>query len=174
MDRWTFNAGFGLAAGIHRIDHLDWSSIPNQYAGARRDVSFSWPSFFIEGRFALTERVQLALHYSHWQQEQWIREGNYLVASHWNSVNSYVAGATFEWLPKSRLVDLYSGLMVGAAFRHFASRGIEAEELPLGDATLLTYQATVAGIRFGKAVGFVAELGYGTKGVFSTGLSVRF
>ncbi|MBK8228578.1 MAG: hypothetical protein IPK70_15565 [Flavobacteriales bacterium] len=173
-NRFLLNAGVGLWGGMHRIDRLDWSGITPQQTAPRQGHSFSWPSFFFEGGFALCDRMQLTAHYSHWQQEQWLREGHDVITSHWNSVNTYMVGGRFEWLPKCDLVDLYSGVMAGASFQHFASRGIEAEELPLGDATLFSYQVTAAGIRFGKAVGFVAELGYGAKGTFSTGLSVRF
>ena len=103
--------------------------------------------------------------------------GDHAYGNFWNSVNTYMASARWMWSPSGFKPEFYSGAMAGPAFRHFASRvskGGNSDAFPHDDDTLLAYQFTVIGMRTGGRVGFVLEIGYGFKGIVSTGLSYKF
>lgn len=96
--------------------------------------------------------------------------------------NNYVGAVEFDyrWIMR-RNFQLYSGAGVGVRIR----RGTYAVAPPIGTQALQppeekiskvmpTFHLNALGFRFGRQIGFFAELGVGYKGLFNAGLSAQF
>lgn len=91
--------------------------------------------------------------------------GKYLV----NSSLFLTAGVRFNYYHKN-IVDLYSGLNLGVNVKMYAT---EASPMALCTARS-AWQLTALGVRFGRRVYGVFEIGYGYKGFLSMGIGTRF
>lgn len=95
---------------------------------------------------------------------------NHETYAYYLNTNLYVAGGVrFEYFQKS-VLDLYSGLTIGANIRFHST---ESNPLVL-TTSRFTWQLTALGIRVGKKVYGDIEIGYGYKGFFSVGIGGRF
>lgn len=101
--------------------------------------------------------------------ESWNSFANDRKLAYYNNTNLYMAaGVRFNYFHKN-ITDLYSGCLVGANVRFFAT-----ENDPLFYVTgRCAWQITALGVRFGKMVYGNVEIGYGYKGFCSVGIGVR-
>lgn len=101
--------------------------------------------------------------------DKWILDFDYYYDDEWQGRSlTTAAEATLFWV-KGKDFQFYG--TVGAGF--FAKRRMLYDtqvETKWGT----TFQATPVGLRIGNKVGVFMELGYGYKGVFNGGLSMRF
>lgn len=77
----------------------------------------------------------------------------------------------YHWVMRPGF-QLYSGAGFGVRIR----RGTytDEDETDTISKTMPTFHVNALGLRFGKMIGFFAELGYGYKGVLSAGLNAQF
>lgn len=78
-----------------------------------------------------------------------------------------------QWID-GRVVQLYSGIGLGASFYQSEGRSSAREEVFTDSRTFFSFQLTPIGMRIGRAVGAHLELGFGYKGLINLGLSGRF
>lgn len=86
--------------------------------------------------------------------------------------SNYIAAVEldYHWVMKEAL-QLYSGAGFGVRYRHGTYQTNESDTL---NKVLPTFHLNAIGVRFGKKVGFFAELGAGYKGILSFGLNGQF
>ncbi len=84
--------------------------------------------------------------------------------------NLYIAGGIrFNYYHKN-ILDLYSGLTLGASVQF-----LHTESNPLYETEgFVAWHLTALGLRFGKQVYGVVEVGYGYKGLLTLGIGTRF
>lgn len=101
--------------------------------------------------------------------ESWNSFADSRKVAYYNNTNLYLAaGVRFNYFHKN-ITDLYSGCLVGANVRFFAT-----ENDPLYYVSgRCAWQITALGVRFGKKVYGNVEIGYGYKGFCSVGIGVR-
>ncbi len=96
--------------------------------------------------------------------------------------NNYIAAVEFDyrWI-SGRSFQLYSGAGVGVRIRrgtYSLAPPIGVESITPSEQTLTkalpTFHINALGFRFGRQIGFFAELGAGYKGLFNAGLSAQF
>ncbi|SEJ82774.1 hypothetical protein SAMN05216327_12242 [Dyadobacter sp. SG02] len=101
--------------------------------------------------------------------DRWIQDFDFRNDDDWKVRSLTTAGeATLFWV-KGKDFQFYG--MIGAGF--FAKRRtLYDTQVETNWGT--TFQATPVGLRMGKKLGVFMELGYGYKGVFNGGMSMRF
>ena len=97
------------------------------------------------------------------------------LGSYRNTSMYLTAGVRFTFY-KTDFVQLYSGLSVGAVLNVESCNGLSGVTnlAPSFAGAGFTFQATALGVRFGKQVYGIAELGCGYKGVLTLGIGTRF
>ena len=97
------------------------------------------------------------------------------VGHYYNHGIYLAAGVRFTFY-KTDFVQLYSGLSLGARLNIQSTKLPEpyGSYSPHLESVGLTLHATAFGVRFGKKVYGLAELGYGYKGLLTVGIGTRF
>lgn len=78
----------------------------------------------------------------------------------------------YRWIMKTGF-QMYSGLGGGGRIRK-GTYTVEGEETETTSKVLPTFHVNLLGFRFGRAIGFFGELGFGYKGLLNFGLSAQF
>jgi hypothetical protein len=93
------------------------------------------------------------------------------------NVDSYglMASGTFSYLNRE-YIQLYSGLSMGVGLRResFDKESTSSMMFESNSSTRFAYQITGIGVRLGGKLAGFAEVGYGYKGIVSTGIAYRF
>jgi hypothetical protein len=76
----------------------------------------------------------------------------------------------YHWVMRPGF-QLYSGAGFGLRYRHGTYETTESDTF---NRILPTFHLNVLGVRFGRTVGFFAEIGAGYKGILSAGLNAQF
>jgi hypothetical protein len=167
-DRLRFDVGFGIGGSQSQFKRtISVSQVQDNTP--HNPLSFTWPAIHVEGEYAIAEQTSVGVHYDFWQDEQWFKISND-VAIHHNTINTWMASVRQYWNGHDHTVSIYSGLMLGASFEHFYQYKITG--LPTTDVTRMALHTTLIGFRFGDRMGASTELGIGTKGLVSLGLSL--
>lgn len=135
----------------------------------------------LTGSYAVTNKFKLgvALTIERDKSELWSKSlnGNNQKKQGDINVDSYgfMASGSFSYVNKEYL-QLYSGLAAGVCIRResFDKEPTSSMEEESSSYTRFAYQITGIGIRLGGKLAGFAEVGYGYKGIVSTGISYRF
>lgn len=135
----------------------------------------------LTGSYAVTNKFKLGLTFTleRDKSELWsklLNDDNHKKQGDIN-VDSYgvMASGTFSYLNRE-YVQLYSGLAMGVGLRResFDKEPTSSMMLESSSSTRFAYQITGIGVRLGGKLAGFAEVGYGYKGIVSTGIAYRF
>lgn len=94
-----------------------------------------------------------------------------------NNIRSYTAMAGLSWIYyREGIWEVSSGVWLGACCKDEHKSKITSDFIPQeADETVIAYNLTACRVRIGSGTfGGFAELGFGYKGIFNAGLSVKF
>lgn len=124
----------------------------------------------------ITDRFAIGLdgsYVSYTISKEYQKDGESLRKVKWrDSFISVLARANYYYVKKEN-VSMYSGLMAGVSFTQ--SKTISGlPEVELGENTLFAFHVNAFGIRWGRALGFSLEAGFGYNGILNAGMNYRF
>jgi hypothetical protein len=141
----------------------------------------SYGPLSLTGSYAVSNRFKLGLAFTleRDKSELWEKSlnGNNQTKQGDINVDSYgvMASGSFSYVNKKHL-QLYSGLALGLGLRRegFEKESISSISEESSSSTRFAYQITGFGIRLGGKLAGFAEVGFGYKGIVSTGIAYRF
>lgn len=120
--------------------------------------------------YYLTPRLSAGVLYSNTSSRSVISGENTADSYYKNAYNVFMARTDYRYVNK--IVQLYSGISVGASFAK--TKPDNVSNTKTASTTDIAYQINALGIRAGKKIGAFAELGFGYNGILNLGVSAKF
>ncbi len=168
--KWQFEAGSGIATSVAIVDFFENLDPEPLFSDTVLDMDYT-TAFIFSSKYRAYERIMVKVDFF------------YQGASGSRSFNDEHLGSMYERnfalaigvdfiVSDDEYIMAYMGLTYGQMLKLTSTRG--TYEIDRKQRIIDTMQFTLAGLRIGERIGFVAECGFGYKGLLSGGFFARF